>query len=111
MQKRGNKLEEVNRSERRVKLPGNARGPVSYRNITVGVLVDTIQTVAIAGGALRFGYTRDGGAFAIGVYGDGEPYTVYCTPSEDVDSVLRSIRDGFDIIGNSAPGGHGNGHA
>lgn len=99
--KRVNALEKLAKSDRRVQLPGSSGGPVSYRNVTVGVLVDTIQTVALAGGALRFGYTRDGGAFAIGVYGDGDPYTVYCSPSESIDSVLRAIRDGFDVIGNS----------
>lgn len=99
--KRVNALEKLAKADRRVQLPGGSGGPVSYRKVNTGVLVDTIQTVAIAGGALRLGFTRDGGAYAIGVYGDGDPYTVYCSPSESIDSVLRAIRDGFDIIGNS----------
>ena len=87
--KRQNALEVQAKSERRVRLPG--------------VLLDTIQTVAIAGGAIRLGFTRDGGAYSIGVYGDGAPYTVYCSPSEDPNTILRAIRDGFDSIANSAP--------
>ena len=34
-------------------------------------LQETIAAVAKTGGALRLGYSRDGGAYAIGVYGDG----------------------------------------
>lgn len=100
---RGNTLEGQARAERRVRLPGSTDKLVSYRNVNTGVLIETLQTVAIAGGAIRFGFTRDGGAFAFGIYGDGDPYTVYCSPKENVDDVLRSIREGFDIIGNSAP--------
>lgn len=103
MAKRGNALEIANRSARRVQLPGVSVKPVNWRDVDCGLLHDVIQTVALAGGALRFGFTRDGGAYAVGVYGDGEPYTVYCSPHESIDDVLRSIRDGFDIIGNSAP--------
>lgn len=100
---RGSKLEKLAKSERRVQVPGQHNGPVSFRNVTPGVLIDTLQTVALAGGALRLGFTRDGGAFAFGIYGDGDSYTVYCPPSENVDDFLRSIRDGFDVIGNSRP--------
>lgn len=102
---RGNGMERQAKAERRVVLPGSVGYVVSWRNVTSGVLIDTIQEVALAGGAIRLGFTRDGGAFAIGIYGDGEPYTVYCTPKENLDDVLRSIRDGFAVIGNSAPGG------
>jgi len=105
-QKRVNKLEALGKSERRVKVPGSANGPANWRQVNVGVLVDTITTVSICGGALRLGYTRDGGAYAIGVYGDGDPYTIYVGSNQSIEDVLRSIRDGFDIIGNSAPTGH-----
>lgn len=101
--KRGNRLEEINQGARRVNLPSNGHKPCSYRDVDPGILKETLQVVALAGGALRLGFTRDGGAFAIGVYGDGDPYTVYCAPSEDITATLRAIRDGFDIIGNSRP--------
>lgn len=54
-----------------------------------------IASVAIDGGAARFGYTRDGGAYAIGIYGDGDPYTVYIPPSEDLNEWLRNAIEDF----------------
>lgn len=50
-----------------------------------------IATVAFKGGALRFGYTRDGGAYAVGILGDGEPYTEYIKPSDDISEYLRGL--------------------
>lgn len=50
-----------------------------------------IAVVTYRGGALRFGYTSDGGAYSVGVYGDGKPYTEYIRPHEDVDHFLREL--------------------
>lgn len=50
-----------------------------------------ISAIAKHGFAIRFGYTRDGAAFAIGVVGDGEPYTEYVRPSEDIDLYLEGL--------------------
>lgn len=47
--------------------------------------------------AVRFGYSRDQGAYAIGIYGDGDtPYTVYCGVNDDVDEWIKSIVISFD---------------
>ena len=64
-----------------------------------------ITAVAASGGALRIGYTRDGGAYAIGVYGDGEPYTEYLRPSEDVSEYLEQLSKDFGgIVGDGSLG-------
>lgn len=61
------------------------------------VIQTTIEVVTRGGGALRFGYTADGGAYALGVYGDGEkPYTEYIRPSEDVEAVLKELQIAFE---------------
>lgn len=83
--------------ERRVKRPGGATAPVDWSKVDPILVTDTIATVAATGGALRFGYTRDGGAYSVGVYGDGTPYTLYCSPHEDVRELLGSISDGFRV--------------
>jgi hypothetical protein len=57
---------------------------------------EAIVSAANVGGALRFGYSRDGGAYAIGVYGDGEPYTEFVRPSEDVETYLLNVKEFFD---------------
>lgn len=58
-----------------------------------------IAALAFKGGALRFGYTRDGGAYAIGIYFGGEHYTEYVRPSENIDTYLSDlVRDFTDDI-------------
>lgn len=41
--------------------------------------------------AVRLGYTRDSGAYAIGVYGNDAPYTEYIRPQGDVVAELEEI--------------------
>jgi hypothetical protein len=48
------------------------------------------------GGALRLGYTRDGGAYAVGVYGDGTPFTEYIPPSDDIEVYLKGIIEDYE---------------
>jgi len=81
------------------------------------LLMETIAAVARRGGALRFGYTRDGGAYAVGVYGDGEsPYTDYIRPSEDVNVYLRNLMRAWESEEldpqevTALPPGRSNGH-
>ncbi len=50
-----------------------------------------IICAAHTGGAVRFGYTRDGGAYALGIYGDGDPYTEYISPTEDINEYIRDL--------------------
>lgn len=59
------------------------------------LLSDAIAAVTQHGYAIRFGYTRDGGAFAIGVIGDGEPYTDYVRPNESVDAYLIGLASDY----------------
>lgn len=42
-------------------------------------------------GAVRFGCSRDGCQYSIGVYGDGEPWTEYLDGSKDVSEWLGEI--------------------
>jgi len=62
-------------------------------------LRSTIGAVARAGGALRLGCTRDGGAYSVGIYGDGpEAYTEYVRPNEDLDEFLRDLEQVFEAL-------------
>lgn len=62
------------------------------------LLRDIIHLAASTGGALRFGYSRDGGAMSIGIYGDGDPYTEWVKPSEDLNEKLRDVQFLFETI-------------
>lgn len=64
----------------------------------IGKLSRAICAASITGGALRFGYSRDGGAYAVGIYGDGPPYTEFCKPDGDLDQMLDDIIALFEDI-------------
>lgn len=76
-------------------------GTADWQSATATLVRDAICSAARAGGALRFGYSRDQGAYSIGVYGDGEYYAVYVGPKDDIDITLRDLIDLFDDM-NSA---------
>lgn len=64
-----------------------------WASVDAGLLQDAIVSATGMGGAIRFGYTRDGGAYAVGILGDGEPYTLYCGSADDVVATLREIAE------------------
>lgn len=51
--------------------------------------------IGLLGGAIRFGYTRDGGAYAIGLYVGDEHHTQYLKPDENVEEFLKSVIEQF----------------
>jgi len=55
------------------------------------LLQELVCRLGVLGGAARFGYSRDAGAYAIGVYGDGEPFTEYLSGTSDVDEWLQGL--------------------
>ena len=80
--------------------------PITVDSINAEVLYRLIHTILQHGGALRIGATRDGGAWAIGIYGYGEPWTEYCRGNEDVNDYLFQLtQDLAGDAGNDAPGG------
>lgn len=73
-------------------------GIADWSSVESDAIRDAISAAAFTGGALRFGYSRDGGAYAIGIYGDGEPYTEWIKPGESVEEILGEIRELFEAI-------------
>lgn len=69
----------------------NGGNPADWQGVNGELLARTVAVVAMRGGALRLGYTRDGGAYSIGVYGDGEPYTEYVRPGEGIEDYLIAL--------------------
>lgn len=70
------------------------------------LLRDLIQTVTQRGGAVRFGYSRDGQAYALGLYYGEEHVTKYCRPQEDVDTFLQDwveFYKGLPVTGGASP--------
>jgi len=79
-------------------LRSSSRGITDWGNASAELVVRAIERASFTGGALRFGYSRDGGAYSIGIYGDGDPYTTYLKPNEDMDVWLQDIIDLYDSI-------------
>lgn len=68
--------------------------PANWEDVSADAIRHAIAQVGSIGGAIRLGYTRDGGAFAIGVYGvENEPFTDYLKPSDDVAAYLDELSD------------------
>ena len=65
--------------------------PADWSGVEPALLAAVIVAITHAGGAVRFGYTSDGGAYAVGIYGDGEPHTEYIRPSEDIADALKEL--------------------
>lgn len=59
---------------------------------------DAITAVTRGGAAIRFGYSRDGGAYAIGILDGDEKYTLWAkpAPSDELDITLGDIITGYD---------------
>jgi len=88
------KNEQNNRKSKRRVRASNA--VADYASVDANLLQRAIQVVALQGGALRLGYTSDGGAYSVGVYGDGDPYTDYVKPSENFDDYLRNLIEAWE---------------
>lgn len=96
MAKRDSNMNPIGKSRGIRRMPGNV---ADWESVNGDILKKAIAKAASVGGALRFGYSRDGGAFAVGVYGDGQPYTEFCKPDEDMDGFLQDVIELFESIG------------
>lgn len=60
-------------------------------------LLDLIVSNARMGGATRVGFTKDGGALAIGMYCGSKRGTEYVKPAEDLGKEIKAIFAGWGI--------------
>lgn len=90
-EKYGNEYERRQRTER-----GTWRGDTEqadWSKVDGASIHATLVAATYNGWAIRFGYTRDGGAYSIGILGDGEPYTEYVRPTEDIQLALAALTE------------------
>ena len=70
------------------------REPADWASVDAEAIRTAISALGSIGGALRCGYTRDGGAYAIGIYGlETQPYTDYLRPGDDISAYLYGLAD------------------
>lgn len=89
------KYEEAKRKGQSRGLKRNRGGIADWATVDAEKIRTAICCAASVQGALRFGYTSDGGAYAIGIYGDGDPYTEYCRPGEDIEALMDDVIELF----------------
>lgn len=95
----------VDRTDEHKSVFGNHRGvsgtdrvSADWSNADQGMLFKLILTVTSRGGAIRFGYTRDGGAYAVGFYYGAEATTEYCRPNENLEIFLADWIDFYSAL-------------
>jgi hypothetical protein len=79
-------------------LPPTARkggGVADWSNANADDVLRLVCTVGVEGGAVRFGYTRDGGAYSIGIYLGADSQTYYCNESEGINGKLAELIEYF----------------
>ena len=54
-----------------------------------------VCVVGLQGGAVRYGYTRDGGAYSIGLYMGDKSKTIYCNEAEGINGTLEELIEYF----------------
>lgn len=89
----------------------DARDPIensfSWDSVDPKRLGELIGMVTVRGGAIRFGYSRDGNAGSIGVYYGEARDTVYIRPTDNPEDTFSFIERFFEskgITGGRAPG-------
>lgn len=96
LQRQREKRKEENANRKFKDLPqSNSRG-ADWTEVDGVLIAKAVAVVGRMGGALRLGYTRDGGAYAVGVYGDGDPFTKYCPPGDEIESLLRRLIETYE---------------
>lgn len=88
----GRKIEEQKYAEpKKRRTQSSAGNPADWANADAVLVLRAIELISKNGGALRFGYTRDGGAYAIGIYENGQSDTEYLKPGDDLDAYFKGI--------------------
>jgi hypothetical protein len=75
---------------------GKTEGTADWQQCDAELVKRAIVAAGMCGSALRFGYSQDGGAYAIGIYHNEQRTTEFIRPSEDIDEVLQDLIDFFE---------------
>ncbi len=84
---------------------GNFELEADWSAADASIIRDLIVSVTEAGGALRFGYTRDRGAYSLGVHLGGEHDTQYVAVNEDINAKLLELQSDVDTFSSALASG------
>jgi len=80
-------------------LPPNSTrggGTADWHNADSVIVLRLVCIVALQGGAVRYGYTRDGGAYSVGIYLGDNSKTYYCNEKEGINETLKDLIEYFE---------------
>lgn len=81
------------------KLPSRTRvaqtGILDYANCSAEALVRLVCSVSAAGGAVRFGFTKQGDGFSVGIYAWDDAKTYYANSDEEMIELLEYLNESF----------------
>lgn len=78
----------------RYQLPLDTGGPTfSWDDVDESLVRDCVRNVCLAGDAIMFGRSSDGGATLARVYSGGDAHSWYGVTTEGFEVILRAIRD------------------
>jgi hypothetical protein len=84
----------TNLRERKIEREGTA-GRADYATATPAWIVAAIVAVTAAGGAIQFGYSRDGGVYTVVILLEGEIEKNYVKQSEGIDQFCEELYTAF----------------
>jgi hypothetical protein len=92
--------ESANRQKRAAKaaLPPvnhSKNGVADWNNADCQLVLALVCIVSSNGGAVRYGYTRDGGAYSIGMYLEDDSKTYYCNEKDGINETLSELIEYF----------------
>ena len=68
-----------------------SQGVADWETVDAELIRRAIATAALVDGAIRFGVSRDGGAYSLGLYGGGEPVTIWVGGNGDIVGELENV--------------------
>lgn len=87
------KLED--RDKRRRRTTTHSATKADWAEADPGLIQQALVSVSRQDGALQFGYSRDGGAYAVRIYEGGQGTSEYIAPGDDINAYLRGIIEDF----------------
>lgn len=98
--------EQINReSDRRIatankkglpQITRSSGGVADWAGASPDAIFRLVCNVAAVGGAVRFGYTRDGGAYSVGIYDGDDSKTYYCNEKDGINEQLAELAEHFE---------------
>lgn len=67
-----------------------------WNNADAMLVLQLVCSVGSEGGAVRLGYTKDGGAYSIGIYLGADSKTYYCNEAEGINDKLTELKSYFE---------------